>query len=82
MQEWFKDKEVQTLLTQLLDRLCTLERMGGEAFGSQLVFMPSDKSQPILFATDGKPFYPYDHLTTLDIEIGVKLSLQGRLEKA
>jgi hypothetical protein len=79
MQEWFNDDEVQSLLTRLLDRLCSLERMGGDVFGSQLLFMPSDKSQPVLFATHGKPFYPYEHLTTLDIEIGVKLSLQGRL---
>ena len=79
MQEWFNDDEVQSLLTQLLDRLCSLERMGGEVFGSQLVFIPSDKSKPILFATHGKPFYPYDHLTALDIEMGIKLSLQGRL---
>jgi len=81
MQEWFKDKEVQSLLTQLLDRLCTLERMGGEALGSQLVFIPFDKNLPILFATDGKPFYPYEHLTNLDLEIGMKLALQGRLPK-
>lgn len=82
MQEWFNDPEVQSLLTHLLDRLCSLERMGGDAFGSQLVFIAFDKSRPVLLATHGKPFYPYDHLSTLDVEIAVKLSLQGRLEKA
>lgn len=79
MPEWFNDDEVQSLLTQLLDRLCSVERMGGEVLGSQLLFIPSDKSRPILFAVHGKPFYPYEHLTVLDVEIGVKLSLQGRL---
>lgn len=79
MQEWFDDDEVQSLLTRLLDRLCSLERMGGEVLGSQLILIPSDKSLPVLFAIHGKPFHPYEHLTNLDLEIGIKLALQGRL---
>ena len=79
MPEWFRDNEVQELLTKLLDRLCSLERMGGDIYNSQLLFIPGDTTLPVLFATHGKPFYPHDSLADLDVEIGVKLALKGRL---
>jgi hypothetical protein len=79
MPQWFNDKETQELLTKLLDRLCTLERMGGEALGSRLVFVPADTSLPILFAQDGKPFYPYEHLTAMDVKMAINAGLAGRL---
>jgi hypothetical protein len=77
MQKWFNDGEVQRLLTELLDRLCTLERMGGDTYGSQLIFIASDKSLPVLFAMHGKPFH--EGLTAIDIDIALKLGLKGRL---
>jgi len=79
MTEWFKDEEVQELLTRLQDRLCTLERMGGEVYGSMLVFIPTDERLPVLFAREGKPSYPYEHLRKFDIEMAVKQALTGRL---
>ena len=59
MEKWFNDDEVNDLLTQLMDRLCELERMGGEVYDSTLVLIPYDKQYPVLFADSGKPFYPY-----------------------
>lgn len=82
MEEWFQDDEVNDLLTKLMDRLCTLERMGGEAYGSILLLVPDDKKYQVLFATHGKPFYPREHLTYLDVEIAVKLALKRRMQSA
>jgi hypothetical protein len=76
--EWFNDDEVNDLLTKLLDRLCQLERMGGEIFGSTLVFIANGHKYPVLYATEGKPFYPQEHLTDLDVEIGIKVALKAR----
>ena len=78
MEEWFNDDEVNDLLTQLMDRLCTLERMGSEAYGSTLVLIPDDRNYPVLFATHGKPFYPRESQTDLDVEIAVKGALKHR----
>jgi len=76
---WYDDKEVQRHLDELLDRLCTLERMGGH--GSTLVFISDDPNNPVLYAQDGKPFYPLENQTDLDVEIGVKLALKKRFPK-
>jgi len=78
MEEWFNDDEVNDLLIKLMDRLCTLERMGEEVYGSVLVLIPDDKRKPVLFATHGKPFYPREHQTDLDVEMAVKSSLKHR----
>jgi hypothetical protein len=78
MQEWFNDEEVNDLLTKLMDRLCTLERTGGEAFESTLVLIPRDKQYPILYAQNGKPFPP-DNMTYQDIELDIKVALKIRL---
>lgn len=82
MERWFNDNEVNDLLTKLLDALCTAERMGGEAFGSTLIFFPHDKQYPVLLALEGKPFYPREHLTLFDVEMAVKLGLKDRLPHA
>lgn len=74
---WYEDEEVQRLFTQLLDRLCTLERMGD--YGSTLVFISDNRDNPILFAMDGKPFYPPENQTDFDVEMGVKTALHKRL---
>jgi hypothetical protein len=79
MEKWFNDDEVNDLLTQLLDRLCTLERIGGEAYSSTLMFWAQDKTYPILFAKEGKPFFPQEHLTYLDLEMAVKFEIKNRL---
>lgn len=76
---WYDDEEVQRHLDQLLDRLCTIERMGGH--GSTLVFISDDPGKPVLYAMDGKPFYPAENLTDFDVEIGVKIALKQRLPK-
>ena len=81
MEEWFNDNEVNDLLTKLLDSLCQLERMGGEAFDSILALIPSDKKYPILFAMAGKPWYPRESMTYLDVEIGIKTALKTRLSQ-
>lgn len=80
MLEWFDDDEVQELLTKLLDRLCTLERMGGEVYSSQLVFIPANTRFPILMAAEGKPC-PQDSLSDLDVEMVVKTALMARRRK-
>lgn len=78
MEEWFNDDEVNDLLTKLMDRLCSLERMGGEIYGSTLILIPDDKAYPVLFSMHGKPFYPLEHQTDLDVELAVKVALKHR----
>ena len=80
MEKWFQDEEVNDLLTKLLDRLCTLERMSGEVYGSTLIFVGPDVRQPVLFARDGKPF-PTETLTDQDAEFGLTTALKARLPK-
>lgn len=77
MEEWFDDEEVNDLLTKLMDRLCTLERMAGEVYGSTFILIPDDKKRPVLWCTDGKPFPP-EHQTDLDLVMAVKLALLKR----
>jgi len=81
MEKWFDDDEVNDLLTKLLDRLCTLERMAGDALDSMLVLIPMDKKFPILFAQGGKPWYPAESMTYQDVELDVKAALKARLAK-
>lgn len=78
MEEWFNDDEVNDLLTKLMDRLCTLERMAGESLDSVLVLIPADKKYPVLCARGGKPWYPRESMTFLDVEISVKSALKTR----
>lgn len=80
MENWFNDAEVNDLLTKLLDRLCTLERMAGEAFGSTLIFYAADETYPVMYAREGKCFFPREHLTLFDLEMAVKgPTLENRL---
>ena len=81
MEEWFNDEEVNDLLTTLMDRLCSLERMGGDTLDSMLVLIPNDKKYPILFAHGGKPWSPWDTMTYQDVELGVKVALKARLAR-
>jgi len=81
MEEWFNDDEVNDLLTKLMDRLCTLERMAGDALDSMLVLIPTDKKYPVLFAHGGKPWYPRESMTYQDVELGVKVALKARLAR-
>ena len=78
---WYNDEKVQRLLDQLLDELCTCERNGGESYESVLVFISSNPGYPVLFASDGKPWYPPEHQTDLDVEMGVKFALKKRVQK-
>ena len=77
MEKWFDDDEVNDLLTQLMDRLCTLERMAGEVYGSVLILIPDDKELPVLLACHGKPFTP-SQTVDVDIEMVVKGALRHR----
>lgn len=78
MEEWFNDEEVNDLLVKLMDRLCTLERMAGEVYGSVLVLIPDDRAFPVLLAHHGKPWYPRESMTDFDVEMTVKSSLLHR----
>ncbi len=77
MARWFNDDEVNDLLSKLLDRLCQLERMGGEVYGSALFLIPDDKTFPVLSACHGKPFTPAQ-MADIDIEMAVKVALRNR----
>jgi len=67
------DKEISTIILQLLDRLCEWERDTGRR--STLILIPEAKDEDIILAMEGKPI-PIN--TQLYLETIFKDSLKRR----